>query len=200
VAEPSASYAALRSTRKTHPLLVHAVRLTGQRGGRALDIGAGAHGETRYLLRNGFVVDAVDRDPLSWQLARDMRDCTGRLTAHLTDIREFPVAARTYDLVVALHVLPFLPAADLETVATAVVRGLRPGGVLCVTLFGERDSWVTNGLAVTPTTERRAAELFAGLRPLLHSEREFDGADAEGTPKHWHVLGQVLVAPGIEDR
>jgi hypothetical protein len=50
-------------------------------------------------------------------------------------------------------------------------------------------------MPVNGVTERRAAELFAGLRPLYLGESEHDGFDLEGNAKHWHVLRQVLTKP-----
>ena len=44
------------------PSLVRVVSLLPQKG-RALDLGAGAGRDTRYLLEQGFQVTAVDRDP-----------------------------------------------------------------------------------------------------------------------------------------
>jgi SAM-dependent methyltransferase len=181
-----------------HPLLREALRRTGIDSGRALDLGAGAHGESRFLAARGLSVDAVDQDPIAVRLGRSA--ALPGLTVHQRDVRDFPIRADTYDVVVALHVLPFLPGADLPAVASAIVAGLRPGGVLCVTLFGPRDSWVTGPEPVTGTTEREAAALFPGMQPLHHVEREHDGPDAEGTPKHWHVLGQVLRRPGPQSR
>jgi SAM-dependent methyltransferase len=190
-----ASYAALADPHKTHPLLKYALERTGLRRGRALDIGAGALGETRYLLERGFDVDAVDPDPVSRQLADTLDAGVRRFTMSQKHIEAHRIPALAYDLVVALHVLPFVAPDRIDGVAADIERSLVPGGVLCCTLFGRRDSWAVSDLPVTGVTERRSSELFAGLRPLYFEESEHDGVDAEGKPKHWHVLRQVLGKP-----
>lgn len=195
VADTASSYAALCDKRKTHPLLVYALRRTGLRPGPALDIGAGAFGETRYLLDRGFDVHAVDPDPVSNELAKTVAGNRGRFTMSHNTIQHHRIPPDTYSLVVALHVFPFVPVDDIDRVAAEIACGLRSGGVLCCTYFGVRDSWVASDMPVNGVTERRAAELFAGLRPLYLGESEHDGFDLEGNAKHWHVLRQVLTKP-----
>ncbi len=189
----SVSYAALCDTRKVHPLLLHALRHTGLRTGRALDIGAGGFGESRYLLNVGFDVDAVDVDPVSNGLAKTVTHERSRFHMSHNAIEDHHIPLDFYDLTVALHVLPFVPVAAIDRVAERIVAGLRSGGVLCCTHFGVRDSWATSEMPVTGVTERQAAEMFADLQPIYCGVSEHDGVDLEGTPKHWHVLRQVLV-------
>jgi SAM-dependent methyltransferase len=191
----TASYAALCDTSKVHPLLLHALRHTGVRSGRALDIGAGGLGESRILLDLGFDVDAVDPDPVSNELAKTVTHGRSRFAMCDNAIEHHRIPSDSYALTVALHVLPFVPAEAIDRVATDIVAGLRPGGVLCCTHFGVRDSWAMSDMPVTGVTERRAAELFAGLQPVYFGVSEHDGVDLEGTPKRWHVLRQVLIKP-----
>jgi len=189
----TASYAALCDTRKVHPLLLHALRHTGVRSGRALDIGAGGLGESRYLLSLGFDVDAVDPDPVSKELATHLASGDRRFSMSANAIEHHRIPPDTYSLTVALHVLPFVAVETIDRVAADIVAGLRPGGVLCCTHFGVRDSWAMADLPVTGVSERRAAELFAGMQPVYFGVSEHDGVDLEGMPKHWHVLRQVLI-------
>ena len=193
VGEAAPSYAALCDTRKTHPLLVYALRRTGMRPGPALDIGAGASVDSRYLLDRGFDVDAVDPDPVANELAKAVVSDRSRFTMVPNEIENHRITPDAYSLAVALHVLPFIPVDAIDRVAADIVSGLRFGGVLCCTHFGVRDSWVTSELPINGVTERRAAELFAGLQPIYFGASEHDGFDLEGNPKHWHVLRQVLI-------
>lgn len=69
-----------------------------------------------------------------------------------------------------------------------MLAALRPGGVLAVHLFGDRDSWAAGQSAVEGMTFHRRDEvenLVAGLKVLHLEEREFDGPSGRG-PKHWH--------------
>lgn len=189
----SASYITLRSLPPPNPLLVELLEQAQLSGGRALDVGAGPLGDTRLLLARGYKVDAVDPDPAFPAAAEKIDDA--RLCAVHTDIRRFCVPARTYDLIVSFHVLPFLPVPDLPVVARSLARGLRAGGVLCCTMFGPRDSWARyRRRSLTFLTEPEFLGLFGHLRAAYHGEREYDGRDATGRLKHWHVLAAVLVA------
>ena len=141
----------------------------------------------------GLDVDAVDPDPVSHVLAKAVISDRSRFTMSHNAIENHQIPRHAYSLAVALHVLPFIPIDTIDRVAADIVGGLRSGGVLCCTHFGIRDSWVTSDLPISGVTERRAAELFGGLRPTFFGVSEHDGFDLEGKAKHWHVLRQVLV-------
>ena len=62
---------------------------------------------------------------------------------------------------------------------------LRPGGVLAVDLFGERDDWA--GTEGTYLARAEVDSLLEGLEVLDLSEEERDGRSFAG-PKHWHTF------------
>ena len=104
-------------------------------GSRALDIGSGAGSASVELARRGFTVDAIDVSEK--MVLRTRQRALGsrletRISASIGDIHHLPFPDRSFDLVIALGVLPWLPriAEPLEEVA----RVLRRGGVLVITV------------------------------------------------------------------
>lgn len=180
------SYASLRAGRKPNTLLIQALELLHGRTGRALDIGAGPLNDSLFLLRAGLSVDAVDNDVQTLALASEVSD--PRLNVVRCDIRDFRIAPGEYSLVVAIHVLPFLPRADLEQTVDAMVAGLCGGGIVCVTFLGPDDSWAQRRRRMTFVSRDEVEVLFAGLEPLVFSERRYAGVNAKDEPKRWHVL------------
>jgi SAM-dependent methyltransferase len=96
---------------------------------RVLEIGCGAGLLSADLFRRGFVVDGIDPSGAMVELARARASEIGagdRIRVSEGDAHSLAFASGSYDLVVALGVLPFLhsPAVALSEIA----RVLRPGG------------------------------------------------------------------------
>ncbi len=167
-----------------------------QRKRRAIDIGAGALNETRFLLTAGFrEVVALDREQL------DKRAAQGLPRDRFTYIRlafesyEFPDQA--FDLVNAQYSLPFIRPAHFNRVFAAIRRSVAPGGIFAGQLFGDRDEWMGD-----PTTTFRsriaALSLFDSMEVIEFNEEEVDDETADGVPKHWHVFHVIARRPQNE--
>lgn len=184
------TYASLREGRDPNLLLVQALGILKVRSGHALDIGAGPLNDTRFLLRAGFSVDAVDRDPYTLSLATELRDPRFRFVH--ADIRDVPIAAAAYSLIAAIHILPFLPRADLPRILSSIIDGLSRGGLLCCTFLGPEDSWARQRPHMTFFSYGELQSIFSGLEPIVFSDCQYDGINAKGEPKRWHVLRCIL--------
>ena len=180
------SYAARRPEGKPNRLVADAVGMVADAGGRALDVGAGSLADTRVMLAAGLRVDAVDPDPVATCLAAELGH--PRLTMITEDIRRWRIDPSAYTLIAAIHVLPFLPAADLGRVMAALRRGLADRGLLCATLFGERDAWAGKRPLVTFLGSAEVEGLLEPFDVVSFAEDEFDGNDVLDRPKRWHVF------------
>lgn len=97
--------------------------------GRALDLGAGEGEAAVWLARQGFLVDAVERDPEALAVLRRARAGL-TIVVHPLDLREFPFVPETYSLILALAVLHFLRPSELWPLADRLSDCLLPGGLL----------------------------------------------------------------------
>ena len=101
---------------------------------RILEVGCGAGLMTVALARNGYSVDALDSTATMLQMARNDAVDQGvlnRIRIHSADVHALPFAAQTFDLVIAIGVIPWLHS---ERVALQEMqRVLKPGGHLLVT-------------------------------------------------------------------
>jgi len=97
-----------------------------------LDVGCGAGHTAVALAERGYRVQALDAAPEMLALtARAAEDAGVALTTHLAELYELPLAAASFDLVVALGVLPWL---DAEARGLGeLARVLKPGGYLIAT-------------------------------------------------------------------
>ncbi|MFC4941991.1 class I SAM-dependent methyltransferase [Pseudonocardia sp. GCM10023141] len=178
------SYAALQSGHRTPSDLV--VRAAARaRTGRALDVGCGALRNTEFLLGAGFAVDAVDRDPVVATMAARMHH--PRLRFVHARIEQWSMPKATYTLVAAIHVLPMLPPDVLGRVLASIRSALVVDGLLGATLLGDRDGWAGDHPLMTFVSRTGCADLLRGFEVRAQDEIEYDGLDATGAPKHWHV-------------
>jgi SAM-dependent methyltransferase len=126
-------------------------RLGVQAGERVLDMGCGAGRHAFELYRRGADVVAFDRDADELSAVSDMfaaMRAAGEVPAGAEadvkqgDAMQLPFADGEFDRVVAAEVLEHIP--DDATAITELVRVLRPGGTLAVTVprwWPERICW-----------------------------------------------------------
>jgi SAM-dependent methyltransferase len=101
---------------------------------RILEVGCGAGLITLALARNGYTVDALDPTPAMLEMTRNgaAHQCVqDRVRTHSADVHALPFQARTFDLVIAIGVIPWLHSERLAL--QEMQRVLKPGGYLLVT-------------------------------------------------------------------
>ena len=144
----------------------------------ALDLGAGALNESRYLLQQGFTVTAVDNEPSVAQIKGDVE-------VVLSSIEEYQFPYLSFDLIVALYVLPFLKKEVIPGVMANIITSLTQQGVFACQFFGANDDWHGD---CTTHTEVEIRALLRGMEIIKLEEQEYDQPTAAGKPKHWHVF------------
>jgi len=180
-----AGYYAARLDREPRPLLVEAVDMV-PRPGRAVDLGAGAGIDTRFLLESGWRVTAIDNDPDALRRLSELGGSDGALEVRHGDLDE-QLDLGSVDLVHAGFSLPFCRPDRFAALWRQLEGALDGGGVLAGQLFGDRDSWAGVYDDMTFHTTDEVDMLLRGwdVRRLEIEDR--DGTSYVG-PKHWHLL------------
>lgn len=161
--------------------------------GDALDVGAGAGRDTRYLLSRGWRVTALDGSPEAAATLRRLPD-QQYLVIVSGSIEDF--VPGVYDLVNAQNSLPFVAAAIVDDTVRRLRDSVRPGGIFTATFFGPHDEWNIPGSDMSFRDAGQVRALFVGWEMVELDDDEKDGRTVSGTPKHWHVIHIVARRPG----
>jgi tellurite methyltransferase len=167
-------------------LLVEAMQFVAGRDA-ALDLGAGALHDSKYLLQQGFKhVIAVDRENLAQEIADALH--SEQLEYKIASFEEFDFRESAFDIVNAEYSLPFNPPQTFGSVFAKLKQSLKPEGVFAGQLFGDRDEWASHNPKMTFCTRAEAEELLRDLEVIKFEEEEKDGKPVIGNIKHWHIF------------
>ncbi len=138
-------------------------------GGRALDLACGTGGNSIYLARCGYRVDAVD---ISFEALRKLngtaRDLNLSVGCVAADLDYWPIPADTYHLVAVFYF--FAPDRIQD-----MVRSLRPGGVIFYATYN------INHKSEKPNFNEAYLVPQDGLRPYFDSLRVVLDEPSTGT-------------------
>jgi len=154
-----------------------------------VDLGCGAGRDARELLRAGWRVLAVDREPAALQV---LAAAAGpMLGARLeTRVGIWPRWRSACDLVNASLCLPFLAPEPYAATWRRIVSALKPGSRFAAMLFGDRDESAADGTMTCQPPERIEAD-FEGFDIEYWRAKEEDSQTALGEPRHLHLIEVV---------
>jgi len=176
----------IEKTKNNSPrrLLVRAIELVKNKG-CALDIGAGALNDSRYLIEMGFgKVIALDIEEVP-ELSKDFDN--NIFTFQKIAIEDYDFPNNAFDLINAQFVLPFVSGNEIERVMIDMKKSLHTGGLLVGQFFGPKDSW-SNRKDVTVFTKKEVEEFLKGLDIIFFEEEESDKKTPLESEKHWHTF------------
>jgi tellurite methyltransferase len=171
-------------------LLVQAVPLVIEKS-RALDIGAGALNESRYLLSQGFEqVLALDFEPHAQAVADTLP--SEHFSYVIRDVAKYAFPSQEFDLVNAQYALPFVKPQEFNRVLQNIYDSLKPKGIFTGQFFGDRDAWNVEHSGMTFHTKAEAMEVLSNCEVLYFTEEEAEKPTAAGASKHWHVFHFIV--------
>jgi SAM-dependent methyltransferase len=179
------AFCKITNGRPPREILLKALEAAGHKG-KALDIGAGALNETRYLLSQGFEVTAVDSEPASAESAARIQDEKLQFEAVSYEVFRFP--KDHYDLAVALYALPFTPPEHFKRVVQKLLGSIKPGGVFVGQFFGPDDEWNDGSSHINFVSKNDVKNMFKSFEILSLEEEKGPGTTATGGTKYWHIF------------
>jgi ubiquinone/menaquinone biosynthesis C-methylase UbiE len=127
-----------------------------------LEIGCGAGFLTAALAKRGFVVEAIDHAQAMVDLTKEhikQKGIVNRITVCTGDIHELSYDGQTFDLIIALGVVPWLH--DYKKALTEIVRVSKSGAYVVLTM--------DNALRATTIFDPKTSPPVAKIQWLLKS-------------------------------
>lgn len=146
------------------------VRLQCEGRHSLFEVGAGAGHDSQYFAHNGLAVVATDLSPQMVAM------CQRRgLEAHVMDILHLELPRGSFDAAYAMNSLLHVPNADLALALAAIHRGLKPGALFYLGVYGGPESF--EGVLSTDWhipkrffSFRTDSQLLAAVEPYFHVE------------------------------
>ena len=171
-------------SREISPLLKEAITFVKNKNA-ALDLGAGALIESRFLLSEGFKkvisVDIVPFEPID----------TAGFTFVESSFETYDFPKEAFDIINAQFSLPFTDPKSFPNVWKKMTTSLVIGGVFSGQLFGQNDDW-SNEPSMTFHTRVQIEKMLSGFETIKLEEIEKDAPLAGGGTKHWHVFALIF--------
>jgi tellurite methyltransferase len=179
-------YYKIKSTKPPSKLLVRALGNVKHMGS-ALDVGAGALIDSKFLLEKGFShIKAIDNSVSSEEIAKEIND--PRFSFVCTNYDAYNFDPNMYDLVTAQWALPFNAPETFNKMLEKIKSSLKPEGVFVGQFFGINDEWNTKDSRMTFHSPEDIKGFFRNFKIIELREDEKDGTTAKGDAKHWHVF------------
>lgn len=182
--------------KKARPLMIEALSYVTDTK-NALDLGAGALNDTRFLLEHGFThVDAVDSNP---EVSRFSADFPQQIVSiFINRFDEFPFRDAQYDLVNAQFSLPFAGPEHIYPLLENIYSTLRVGGVFSGNFFGIEDGWSANPKLAFLTKDMLEQTFNSDLWEVrVFNEKREKRPTAAGEMKDWHLFDIIAIKKSI---
>ncbi|MGC1119707.1 MAG: class I SAM-dependent methyltransferase [Candidatus Methanofastidiosia archaeon] len=151
---------------------------------RVLDIGCAAGRNSIFLAREGFDLVGIERETNILQLARIKASDKGVKPRFLLgDLADLPFKKSSFDAVLCMYVLMFLPAYRLSRCMQNIFRVLRDGGMAFFVFYSPEDTSSEMGEILHENTVRWDSRMgpWAGIeahyfieKEILHFFRRFE--------------------------
>ncbi len=171
--------------RPPRDMLVRALPFVNELG-TALDLGAGALNDSKYLLGHGFKeVTALDIEAVAQEIAAKLpRD---RFRYVIESFDSFVYEPQRYDFINAQYSLPFIAPERFDDIFKRIIASLKIGGIFSGQFFGNGDEWAHKD-TMTFLTKSQVQSLLKQFEVLYFEEEKKEKPTAAGTLKRWHVF------------
>ncbi len=181
---------AITKDRPPSSLLVRAINLVKNRS-HALDLGAGALKDTKFLLAQGFnKITVVDSEPLAELLGKEFS--SDQIKFVHSKFEDFSFPKNKYDIINAQYALPFNPPSTFDSMFSKLANSLKTGGIFTGQFFGVNDEWNGQRPEMTFYSIDEVKSLLSTMEILELEEENRDSRLADGTPKHWHAFHVIV--------
>ena len=156
----------------------------------AIDVGCGHGPDTIELLKRGWNVLAIDREETGLEIIRNSINPEWTKSLELQKSSFEDMKLKSVNLINASLSLPFCRPEHFKKLWNEIDTSIITGGRFAGHFFGMRDSWAEYENMIFHD-QSDIEGLFQHYKIEHFVEKEYDGFQAGGVPKHWHIYEVV---------
>lgn len=159
---------------------------------RALDLGCGSLRDSKFLVFCGYVVDAVDINPLvkkyfdKW--VKYLPKNVVRL--YITNVNDFHFQKKYYDIINAQNVFTFIPKIKVNKLLGKINNSLKKNGVFIGNFIGT-DDWsakIKPHKNISFYSKEEVKNLLKNFKLISFKEKKGKGLDVDGIKRNIHEI------------
>jgi SAM-dependent methyltransferase len=158
--------------------------------GKAIDIGCGAGRDTKYLLKHGWSVIAIDKADLYDRISKYLtKEAMERFQFSKQEFENLKL--ENADLIVANFSLSFCKKDKFYEMWDKIVENINENGYFVGNFFVINYEWKDIMINQSFFTKEQVENLFDKFNIIKFDELEKDALTGEGKMKHWHYFSVI---------
>lgn len=158
--------------------------------GICIDLGCGAGRDSRFLIKNGWKVIAIDKEDTEKMIRSSLQEEEQNYLEFIKQDFENNIILQSCNLLVANSSLSFCNRKNFDDLWNKIVESISKDGYFVGNFFGINDSWA-NRPNMTFFTKEEVIKLFSSFEIINFKEVAKNGKTALGIEKHWHVFNVI---------
>ena len=158
--------------------------------GICIDLGCGAGRDSKFLIKNGWKVIAIDKEDTEKMIRSSLQEEEQNYLEFIKQDFENNIILQSCNLLVANSSLSFCNRKNFDDLWKKIVDSISKDGYFVGNFFGINDSWA-NGPNMVFFTKEEVIKLFSSFEIINFKEVAKNGKTALGVEKHWHVFNVI---------
>ena len=155
------------------------------KGKTAIDLGAGAGNDAKYLLEKGFKVTCIDKEEKSKEIIMSQITQNENLKFVLQEFENLKLDK--VDLIYSCFSLHFCNPEKFDSLMYEITENIKSNGFFVGNFLGEEDGWYGND-TMTFLSKEKVLDYFKDFEIKYYAEKKYVKETVIGDKKNWHVF------------
>ena len=155
------------------------------KGKTAIDLGAGAGNDAKYLLEKGFKVTCIDKEEKSKEITMSQITQNENLKFELQEFENLKLDKA--DLIYSCFSLHFCNPERFDSLIDEITKNIKSDGFFVGNFLGEEDGWYGND-RMTFLSKKKLLDYFKEFEIKYYAEKKYIKDAVIGGKKNWHVF------------
>ena len=161
----------------------------------AIDLGAGAGNDAKFLLEKGFKVTCIDKEEKSKDIIMSQITQNENLKFELQEFEN--IKLHKADLIYSCFSLHFCNPEKFNDMMNEIINNINTKGFFVGNFLGEEDGWYGND-KMTFLLKERVLYYFKDFEIKYYAEKKYVKDAVIGEKKNWHVF-EIIAMKKEED-